>query len=231
MPTVLIIEDESKVARFVQRGLLAEGFTTEIAETGDEGLRKALQTKFDVITVDLLLPGLDGISLIRTLRERKSESSILVLSARDSLKEKLLGFEVGADDYLPKPFAFEELVARIKALVRRREVAARANKLTYHDLEVDLTTREVLRAGNKIDLSPREFSLLEFFLRNPERAQSKPVIAQKVWNDEIDQDSNIVEVYMMYLRKKIDLEDSRPLFHTIRGVGYILRDDILTPKP
>ncbi len=231
MPTVLIIEDESKVARFVQRGLLAEGFTTEIAETGDEGLRKALQIQFDVITVDLLLPGLDGISLIRTLRERKSESSILVLSARDSLKEKLLGFEVGADDYLPKPFAFEELVARIKALVRRREVAARANKLAYHDLEADLTTREVLRAGNKIELSPREFRLLEFFLRNPERVQSKTAIVQKIWNEEIDPDSNIVEVYMMYLRKKIDLDGSRPLFHTIRGVGYILRDDILTSKP
>ena len=147
MPRILVIEDERKVARFIQKGLNAEGMETSIAETGDEGLRLAFERDFDAITVDLSLPGLDGISLIRSLRERKNHACILVLSARGTLEDKLLGFEVGADDYLPKPFAFEELVVRLRALVRRKETTQDSFKLVFGGIEMNLTSRHVERAG------------------------------------------------------------------------------------
>lgn len=220
MASVLIIEDESKVARFVQKGLIAEGIDTTIAGSGDEGLRLARGKEYDVLIVDLSLPGIDGLTLIRTLRQHQTSSFILILSARGKLEDKLVGFGVGADDYLPKPFAFEELLARIYALVRRREAAAKSYVLSYADLQMDLTAHRVTREGKPIDLTQREFNLLEFFLRNPEQILTRTRIGEAVWNEQFDRESNVIEVYMMYLRKKIDDGREIPLIQTIRGIGY-----------
>jgi DNA-binding response OmpR family regulator len=222
MPKVLVIEDERKVARFIQKGLSAEGMETSIAETGDQGLRMAMERDFDIITMDLSLPGIDGISAIRTLREKKNPACILILSARGALKDKLLGFDVGADDYLPKPFAFEELVVRIRALLRRKEIFSENLKLVYSDLEMDLSTHQVKRGGIPIELTSREFQLLELFLRNPERILSRAKIGETVWSEQFDRETNVIEVYMMYLRKKVDGDKGIRLLHTVRGSGYKL---------
>jgi two-component system OmpR family response regulator len=198
---------------------------TTIAETGDEGLRLATERDYDVITVDLTLPGIDGITLIRSLRTKNAHSCVLVLSARGTLPDKLLGFEAGADDYLPKPFAFDELIVRIRALARRKQQARESLKLTYGDLEMDLDTRSVRRGRNTIELTAREFNLLELFLRNPERTLSRAKIGEAVWREQFDRDTNVIEVYMMYLRKKIDEGSMNPLLHTVRGAGYKLSQD------
>ncbi len=222
MSSVLIIEDEAKVARFIQRGLMAEGFQADIAPTGDDGYRMAKAHHYDVLTVDLLLPGMDGFTVIRKLREHGSVSSVLVLSARDSLKEKLLGFESGADDYLPKPFQFEELVARIRALVRRSDTLRRDLSLRYDDLHMDIATHSVTRAGRQIELTPKEYALLELFLRNPDKVLTRARIGEEVWKEQFERESNVVEVYVMYLRKKIDGGFSSALIQTVRGIGYKL---------
>ena len=225
MLRVLVIEDERKVARFIQKGLTAEGMETSIAETGDEGLKLATEREFDVITVDLSLPGIDGATVIRNLRQKSIRSFFLVLSTHGTLKDRLHGFEAGADDYLPKPFAFDELIARIRALARRKEAAQEGFKLLYSDLEMDLTTRRVRRGERSIELTQREFNLLELFLRNPERILTRAKIGEAVWNEQFDRESNVIEVYMMYLRKKINDESSINLIHTVRGVGYRLSLD------
>ena len=222
MLQILVIEDERKVARFIQKGLSAEGMETTIAETGDEGLRLASERTFDIITVDLSLPGIDGISVIRELRARQNSAGILVLSAKGALEDKLLGFGVGADDYLPKPFAFDELIVRIRALARRTATFAQDSKLSYSDLEMDLRTRRVVRTGKEIELTAREFNLLELFLRNPEQALTRAKIGESVWREQFERETNVIEVYMMYLRKKLEVANSRPLLHTVRGVGYRL---------
>ena len=223
MSSVLIVEDEGKVAKFIQRGLAAEGFQADIALTGDEGYRMASERSYDVLTVDLLLPGMDGFTMIRKLREEGGASSVLVLSARDSLKDKLLGFEVGADDYLPKPFQFEELVARVRALVRRRETIRRDLVLKYEDLEMDVAHHRVTRAGKEIELTAREYALLELFLLNPEKILSRARIGEEVWKEQFERETNVVEVYIMYLRKKIDVGFKTNLIQTVRGVGYRLK--------
>jgi DNA-binding response OmpR family regulator len=225
MLQVLIIEDERKVARFIQKGLSAEGMETTIAETGDEGLALARERTFDIITVDLSLPGIDGISVIRELRKQQNSAGILVLSAKGSLEDKLLGFDVGADDYLPKPFAFEELVVRIRALARRRATFVQDLTLTYSDLEMDLRSRRVIRSGKEIKLTAREFDLLELFLRNPEQVLTRAKIGESVWREQFERETNVIEVYMMYLRKKLATEsDTPPLLHAVRGVGYRLSE-------
>ncbi len=224
MLQILIIEDERKVARFIQKGLSSEGMETTIAETGDEGLRLASERAFDVITVDLALPGIDGISVIRTLREQQNTASILVLSARGALEDKLLGFGVGADDYLPKPFAFEELVVRIRALARRKETFVQDLMLTYSDLEMDLRTRRVLRGSKEIKLTALEFNLLELFLRNPEQVLTRAKIGEAVWHEQFERETNVIEVYMMYLRKKLEASNAPSLLQTVRGVGYRLHE-------
>ncbi len=224
MLRVLTIEDERKVARFIQKGLSAEGMETTIAESGDEGLRLASERAFDVITVDLSLPGIDGISVIRSLRERQNAAGILVLSARGALEDKLLGFGVGADDYLPKPFAFDELVVRIRALARRKTNFVQDLTLTYSDLEMDLRTRRVQRGGKEIELTAREFNLLELFLRNPEQVLTRAKIGEAVWHEQFDRETNVIEVYIMYLRKKIETPNSPRLLHTTRSVGYRLSE-------
>ena len=224
MHNILIVEDEPKVARFIQRGLIAEGFRSDVAENGTAALQLASENEYDVITVDLMLPGIDGYSVIEQLRHQNSNAGILILSARDTLEDKLQGFKIGSDDYLAKPFAFEELVARVNALLRRREgIAPTQTELSYADLQLNIPHRTVTRNDREIELTNTEFRLLEYLIRHAEKPCSRVMIAADVWNEHFDRETNIVDVYMMYLRKKIDLADLSPLIHTVRGVGYILR--------
>jgi two-component system, OmpR family, copper resistance phosphate regulon response regulator CusR len=223
MIKVLIVEDDKKVARFVQKGLSAEGFDVEVAEDGDKGLQLATERSYDVISLDVMMPGMDGLTLADTLRKKNITTPLLLLTARDTLSDKLAGFKAGADDYLVKPFAFEELIVRLQALARRKELVDAASTHDYADLHLDLRTREVNRAGQKIDLSPKEFSLLELFMSKPETVFSRQKIGEAVWKEQFDRGSNVVDVYMMYLRKKIDEGHAQKLLHTVRGAGYVLR--------
>lgn len=224
MNNILIIEDEPKVARFIQRGLNAEGFKSDVASSGKDALRMISELDYDVITVDLMLPGTDGYTLIEELRKRNTASGVLILSARDTLDDKLKGFKVGSDDYLTKPFAFEELLARINALLRRKDGTLPAtNEISYGDLVMDTGKRTVHRAGRLIELTNMEFQLLGYLLRNAEIVCSRSKIAANVWREHFDRETNIVDVYMMYLRKKIDMSSEPALIHTVRGIGYILR--------
>jgi two-component system, OmpR family, copper resistance phosphate regulon response regulator CusR len=223
MIRVLVVEDDRKVARFIQKGLIAEGFSVDIAEDGQQGLELATERSYDVISLDVMMPAIDGLKLAELLRKRNINTPLLLLTARDTLSDKLAGFDAGADDYLVKPFAFEELIVRLRALARRKEVLSSDTQFNYHDLSLDLKTREVTRAGKQIDLSPKEFSLLEHFMKKPETVISRQKIGEAVWKEQFDRGSNVVDVYMMYLRKKIDEGHSVKLLHTIRGAGYILR--------
>jgi two-component system copper resistance phosphate regulon response regulator CusR len=223
MIKVLVVEDDKKVARFIQKGLTAEGFDVELAEDGDQGLQLATERSYDVITLDVMMPGIDGLTLADTLRKKNITTPLLLLTARDTLSDKLAGFKAGADDYLVKPFAFEELIVRLQALARRKELVEAASTFDYADLHLDLRTREVERNGQKIELSPKEFSLLELFMSKPETVISRQKIGESVWKEQFDRGSNVVDVYMMYLRKKIDEGHATKLLHTIRGAGYILR--------
>lgn len=223
MIRVLVVEDDPKVARFIQKGLSAEGFDVEIANDGNEGLQLASERDYDVISADVMMPGLDGVSLSGTLRKRGIRTPLLLLTARDTLTDKLAGFEAGADDYLIKPFAFEELIVRLKALARRKEIASQVTSYVFHDLTMDLRTREVTRGTKKIDLTQKEFALLEHFMARPETVISRQKIGEAVWKEQFDRGSNVVDVYMMYLRKKIDGDNPTKLLHTVRGAGYILR--------
>jgi two-component system, OmpR family, copper resistance phosphate regulon response regulator CusR len=223
MIKVLIVEDDAKVARFIQKGLSAEGFDVEVAEDGDQGWQLASERTYDVISVDVMMPGMDGLSLAENLRKKNISTPLLLLTARDTLSDKIAGFNAGADDYLVKPFAFEELILRLKALARRKELVEAASAYQYSDLHLDLRTREVNRADKKIELSPKEFSLLELFMTKPETVISRQKIGEAVWKEQFDRGSNVVDVYMMYLRKKIDEGHATKLLHTVRGAGYILR--------
>jgi two-component system, OmpR family, copper resistance phosphate regulon response regulator CusR len=223
MIKVLIVEDDAKVARFIQKGLSAEGFDVEVAEDGDQGWQLASERTYDVISLDVMMPGMDGLSLAENLRKKNISTPLLLLTARDTLSDKIAGFNAGADDYLVKPFAFEELILRLKALARRKELVEAASAYLYGDLHLDLRTREVSRADKKIELSPKEFSLLELFMTKPETVISRQKIGEAVWKEQFDRGSNVVDVYMMYLRKKIDEGHATKLLHTVRGAGYILR--------
>lgn len=220
---VLVIEDDKKVARFIQKGLSAEGFEVEVAEDGDIGFQLATERSYDVMSLDVMLPGKDGFTLAEDIRRKGITTPLLLLTAKDTLSDKLTGFKAGADDYLVKPFAFEELIVRLQALARRKDLVDAATTFDYHDLHLDLRTREVRRAGDRIELSPKEFSLLELFMTKPETVISRQKIGESVWKEQFDRGSNVVDVYIMYLRKKIDEGRSPKLLHTIRGAGYILR--------
>jgi DNA-binding response OmpR family regulator len=224
MKNILIVEDEPKVARFIQRGLKAEGFHSDVASSGSEAMRMVSERDYDVITVDLMLPGVDGYSIIEQIRLRNHKSGVLILSARDTLDDKLKGFGVGSDDYLTKPFAFEELLARINALLRRKEDTIQPqSQLSYADLLLDSDSRAVRRDKRQIELTNMEFQLLEYLMRNAETVCSRSKIAANVWHEHFDRETNIVDVYMMYLRKKIDTAVGPHLIHTVRGIGYIMR--------
>jgi heavy metal response regulator len=220
---VLVIEDEKKVASFIQRGLEAEHYSVDVAHDGESGLSRLFDEDYDLLILDVMLPKRDGLAVLREIRSRGVHIPVLLLTARDTLADKVEGLDQGADDYLTKPFAFEELLARVRALLRRG-TQTQATTLTLADLSLDPVTRQVTRAGKKIDLTAKEFALLEFFLRNPGRVLSRAVIAQHVWGVDFDTFTNVIDVYVKYLRKKIDADLEPKLIHTVRGAGYVLKE-------
>jgi DNA-binding response OmpR family regulator len=203
-----------------------QGWTVNSATDGDEGLRLALNDDYDVIVSDITLPGKSGLELCAALREKDIRTPILLLTALSDTDDKIVGLEAGADDYLVKPFEFRELLARVKALARRPHTSIRAeNTLRYADVALDLHAKKLTRAGKEIALTPREMALLEFFLRNPEIVLSKAVIAEKVWDVNFDTGTNVIEVYVNYLRNKLDKGFDKKLLHTLFGQGYVLREE------
>ncbi len=218
---VLVIEDEQKMADLLKRGLEEEeGFAVEVAYDGDTGLKTGKEHKFDIILLDITLPGLDGFAVARELRAASIKTPILMLTARDSTDMKVQGLDSGADDYVTKPFAFAELLARIRALLRRSEDIT---KLQMGDLVLDLIHRKVTRGGEEVQLTGKEFNLLEFFLRHPDEILSRETLSEKVWNETFDALTNVIDVYINYLRNKVDRNREPKLIHTIRGVGYMLK--------
>lgn len=220
---ILVVEDEAKVASFIRRGLEAEGYSVAVAADGRVGLTRAFEGVFDLVILDVMLPERDGLHVLRDLRERNMSVPVLMLTARDTVADRVHGLNQGADDYLTKPFAFEELLARIRALLRRGGPEP-ASSLRVADLHLDPATRAVSRAGTTIQLTAKEFALLAFFMRRPGRVLSRAVIAQHVWGVDFDTFSNVIDVYVNYLRKKIDADYPVKLLQTVRGVGYVLRE-------
>jgi len=219
----LLVEDDATIAEFVARGLREAGFAVDHAADGDAGLTAALHQPYDVAIVDLMLPKRDGLSLIDELRRRGVTTPVLILSARRSVDDRVRGLQAGGDDYLTKPFAFAELLARVQALVRRATRAPEPNALTVGDLSLDLLSRRVTRGGTPIEVRPREFALLEYLMRNPGHVVSKTMILSHVWEYSFDPQTNIVDVLVSRLREKIDRPFEKKLLHTVRGVGYVLR--------
>lgn len=219
----LLIEDDARIGDFVQKGLHQEGHVVEWARDGEEGLRFLGAADYDAAIIDLMLPRRDGLSVIREARRRGVRTPIIVLSAKSAVDDRVAGLDAGADDYLTKPFSFVELSARLQALVRRATNQPQAMALAYSGVELDLRTRRVRRDGEEIALQPKEFVLLEYFLRNPERVLSKTMILENVWQYGFDPQTNVVDVLISRLRTKLDRGHAKPLIHTIRGVGYVLR--------
>jgi len=219
---VLVVEDEKKIAGVIRKGLEARGFGVEVAANGEEGWGWATTRPYDVAIFDILLPGRDGLSILRSVRERGISLPVILLSARSELQERLEGLNLGADDYLTKPFHIEELVARLHA-VTRRAAGQGQSMLAVADLSIDLLTRAVSRAGRSIELTVREFSLLEQLLRSPGRVLTRVEICERVWDYHFDPGTNLVDVYIQRLRKKVDADSPRKLIETIRGVGYRIR--------
>lgn len=219
---ILVVEDEKKIASFVRKGLEAQGFVVDVSHHGDEGYALVTTRPYDAVVLDIMLPGRDGLSILRNLRERKSSVPVILLTARSELNERVEGLRLGADDYLAKPFFIEELVARLQAVLRRA-AGAPQSLLAVEDLTVNLLTREVARGGRKIELTTREFSLLEQLMRSPGRVFTRVQICEQVWNYNFDPGTNLVDVYVQRLRKKIDGEGSSKLIETIRGVGYRMK--------
>lgn len=222
---LLLIEDDKKIALFIKNGLKEEGFAVDHAEDGEEGLHLALTEPYDLAIIDLMLPVLDGLSLIKELRKNKSNIPVLILSARRSVDERVEGLKTGGDDYLVKPFAFSELLARCQALIRRASRIADPSNLRFADLSMNLHTRKVYRADKEIDLQPLEFSLLEYLMRNAGRVVSKTMIMEHVWDYNFSPQTNVVEARICYLRDKIDKDYDKKLIHTVRGVGYVLKEN------
>jgi len=216
------IATEKKVADFIKRGLKEEGYSVDTAYDGEEGHFRASTNEYDVIILDLMLPKIDGISLCRKLRQEKISTPILMLTAKDSVKDKVIGFDSGANDYLAKPFAFEELLARLRALLRKNEAQPLA-KLQVSDLILDLLTHRVSRAGREIILTNKEYSLLEYFMRNAGVIITRTMISEHVWDINFDTFTNVIDVYVNYLRNKIDKGYKNKLIYTIRGRGYTIR--------
>jgi len=219
----LLVEDDASIADFVSRGLRESGFAVDHAADGDAGLEAALSGSHDVAIIDLMLPKRDGLSLIDELRRRGVSIPVLILSARRSVDDRVRGLQAGGDDYLTKPFAFSELVARVQALVRRATRSPDPTTLAVGDIALDLLSRRVTRAGTLLDLRPREFALLEYLMRNAGRVVSKTMILSHVWDYNFDPQTNVVDVLVSRLREKIDRPFEKKLLHTVRGVGYVLR--------
>ncbi len=220
---VLVVEDEKKTASFIRKALQAEGFAVDLCHNGDDGLTAARTTPFDAIVLDIMLPGRDGLSLLRQLRERRNTTPVLLLSARGEVNERVEGLNAGADDYLPKPFVIAELIARVRALGRRGG-ESKPPVLRLADLTLDTVTREARRGGAAIELTTREYRLLEFLMRSPGRICGRMAILEKVWDYDFDPGSNLVDVNIMRLREKIDADFEPKLLHTVRGIGYVMKE-------
>ncbi|MCD4743702.1 MAG: response regulator transcription factor [Desulfobacteraceae bacterium] len=220
---ILLIEDDMKIAEFIKKGLQASGFIVDHEKAGDIGLEMALFQIYDTLIVDIMLPKLNGMSVVKKVRANKINTPIIILSARDGIDDRVKGLDAGADDYLTKPFAFSELLARVQALIRRAGGIVEPAKLFCEDLFLDIQKREVIRAGKRIELQPMEFTLLEYLLRSKERVVSKIMIMEHVWNYNFDPMTNVVEARICKLRDKIDKGFKNKLIHTIRGAGYVLR--------
>jgi len=222
---VLLVEDDVKIASFIVKGLKAAGFAVDHASDGEDGLQLAMTEPYDAAVVDLMLPRKSGLSLIRELRAGKNNTPVLILSAKGALEDKVKGLETGADDYLTKPFAFSELLARLQALIRRASGIADPVRLSVGDLSINLLTREVKWGETPIELQPREFSLLEYLMRNAGRIVSKTMIMEHVWDYHFDPQTNVVEARISRLRDKIDRIAGRKMIHTVRGAGYVVREN------
>jgi two-component system OmpR family response regulator len=220
---VLVIEDDSKIASFVVNGLKQNGFAVDHAADGEKGLALASTVTYDAAVLDIMLPKLDGLSLLRQLRQNQIHTPVLILSAKASVEDRVKGLQAGGDDYLTKPFAFSELLARVQALIRRATHTAEPTKLSAAELAMDLLTREVTRGGQKIELQSREFALLELLLRHPGRAVTKTMILEHLWDYSFDPQTNVVDVLVHRLRAKVDKDFPVKLIQTIRGVGYVLK--------
>jgi len=220
----LLVEDDKNIAFFVSKGLREEGFWVDHVTNGEDGLHLALHDPYDVAIVDIMLPKLNGLGLIEEMRLSKVNTPVIILSAKSSVEDRVMGFQKGSDDYLTKPFAFSELLARIRALIRRSAGTTELTSLRLGDLSMDLLKREVTRSGKLIDLQAREFALLEFLMRNVGRVVSKTAIMEHAWNYNFHLESNVVEVHMCRLREKIEGGFAKKLIHTIKGVGYVLQE-------
>jgi two-component system OmpR family response regulator len=222
---VLLVEDDRKIASFIVKGLKAEGFAVDHAADGEDGLHLALGESYDIAVIDIMLPKFDGLRLIQKMRQEKVKTPVIILSAKDSVNDRVKGLQTGGDDYLTKPFAFSELLARIQALIRRSSDQSEPTRLTVGEITMDLIKREVVRAGRKIDLQPLEFSLLEYLMRNAGRVVSKTMIMEHVWDYYFDPQTNVVESRIYKLREKIDKGFATKLIHTVRGVGYVIKGE------
>jgi two-component system OmpR family response regulator len=219
---LLIVEDDPTIADFIATGLTEAGFAVDVAADGERGLELATSTAYDVAIVDVMLPKIDGLTVIDRLRARGVRTPVLILSAQRSVDDRVRGLQAGGDDYLTKPFAFAELLARVQALIRRSSGAVEPTRLTVGDLSLDLLTRRVERAGQALDLRPREFALLEYLMRNPGRVISKTMILSHVWGYNFNPGTNVVDVLVSRLRERIDRDFEPKLLHTVRGAGYRL---------
>src|SRR5271155_5756123 len=219
---ILVMEDEKKVSGFVARGLMAEGYAVDVANDGRKGFELAEAYHYDLVLLDLMMPEMDGASVLQHLRRKNTTVPVMVLTARDSVEDKVRIFELGADDYLTKPFAFAELLVRTKALLRRGPVS-RSSNITLGDLELDRLTQMVKRAGKRIELTTKEFSLLEYLMLNPGRVLSRNMIIEHVWDQSFDGMTNIVDVYVRHLRSKVDEPHAYKMIRTVRGAGYTIR--------
>ncbi|MBO9335476.1 MAG: response regulator transcription factor [Roseiflexus sp.] len=224
MSTILIVEDEAEIAGYLRRGLTFEGYTVEIASDGRQALDIAREQPPDLVVLDLMLPGIDGLEVARRLRAA-SDVPIIMLTARDAIPDRVAGLEAGADDYLIKPFAFEELLARIRVQLRRRQREDATTVLRYGPLTMDLAAHQVTVGNRRVDLTAKEYDLLELFMRHPQQVLTRDVIYDRVWGYNFGGESNIIEVYVRYLRQKLEAHGEPRLIHTVRGVGYILREE------
>src|SRR5258706_3862005 len=220
---VLIAEDDEKIASFIAKGLKQAGFAVDHSADGEEGLYLATAHPYDVAVIDIMLPKLDGLSLIERLRRQKIDIPVIILSAKRSVDDRVNGLHAGSDDYMTKPFAFSELLARVQALIRRASKITEPARLSAGDLSVDLLTREVVRAGRKIELQPREFALLEYLMHHAGKVVSKSMIMEHVWSYDFDPQTNVVDVLVCRLRNKVDRDFEKKMIHTQRGVGYALK--------
>ncbi|MBI5676278.1 MAG: response regulator transcription factor [Nitrospirae bacterium] len=219
---ILIVEDEKKIAAFIKRGLKEAGYAVDVANDGEQGYYLASSEEYDLIVLDVMLPKMDGVTLCKKLREEKVTIPVLMLTAKDSVRDKVTGLDAGANDYLTKPFAFEEFLARVRVLLRT-DGPAQSVKLETGDLVLDLLSHKVTRSGKEIELTSKEFSMLEYFMRHEGAVVTRTMLSENVWDVNFDTYTNVIDVYINYLRNKIDKDFEKKLIHTVRGRGYILK--------